>query len=103
MSEPGQFSDGVSRDPFYNGPQPAQQHPQYQQPQFGGQEFPTQQFPTQQFQPQAGWAQPHLGNGAPQLPQRQWFKKKRVIIPAAVLALGVVASAANGGSDNGPA
>ena len=34
--------------------------------------------------------------------QRPWFKKKRIIIPSALVTLVVVASAASGGGDSGP-
>lgn len=48
--------------------------------------------------PPPGWGQP--GFAAPQPPKKAWYKKKLVLIPAALVGVVIVANASNGGSND---
>jgi hypothetical protein len=71
-----------------------------------GQEW-TEHFSAGQGQPPSGAPAPapmgHAARVAPGKSQRPWFKKKRVLIPAGLVVLGIFGAATSGGGDTAPA
>lgn len=106
--DPSQHQGGhVPQQPYGQQPygQPYGQQPYGQQP-YGHQQpyeqQPYGQDPQQQYSPQPYGPDPQQpgGGSTPEKPKRPWYRKKRVLIPGAIVALLIVIAVAIPSSDD---